>query len=56
MATYKEGGTGKGSSVRLGLDVEKYEANMEKIRNNKPLKSEFVKEVVKTGNKTTYKF
>tara|TARA_R110002167_G_C12571683_1_gene642624 strand:+ start:512 stop:673 length:162 start_codon:yes stop_codon:yes gene_type:complete len=52
--SYKTGGTGKGSGVRKGLDVEKFEDQMEKIRKSKPI--ETTAEVIKVGNKTTYKF
>jgi hypothetical protein len=30
--TYKDGGSGKGQAVRLGLDLNKYAENLEKIQ------------------------
>lgn len=53
--SYKDGQTGKGSAIRTGLDIDKYEENMEKLRNT-PKVEESIKEVVKDGNKTTYKY
>ncbi len=53
--SYNTGGTGKGSAVRSGLDVNKYEENMEKLRKTKKVNS-LVKEIIKSDTKTTYKY
>ncbi len=53
--SYKTGGTGKGSSLRTGLDKDKYEENMERIRAT-PKVDTAIKEVTKQGTKTTYKY
>jgi len=53
--SYKTGGTGKGSTLRTGLDKEKYEENMERLRST-PKVEDAVKEVVKEGTKTIYKY
>ena len=36
--TYKEGGSGKGQAVRLGLDLEKYGENLSKTQGTRKLK------------------
>jgi hypothetical protein len=53
--SYKNGGTGKGSAIRQGLDKEKFEDRMEEIRKSKKVEDS-IKEVTKSGNKTTYKY
>ena len=34
--TYKEGGSGKGSAIRQGIDVEKFGKNLDKTKGTKP--------------------
>mgnify|MGYP006928348805 CR=1 FL=1 len=48
------GQTGKGSAIRSGLDKEQFEENMERLRKSPPVSEP--KEVIKIGNKTTYKY